>query len=260
MPTSKNLTSLVINKVESKEVYEYMKNNNLINEDEIYLAPEDNVAAATSSDGVAYTATVSCVESLTAGVSFIMIPNKTSTTTTPTLNVNGLGAKQIKRRLSNMATTTQSGYANTWISINKPFTVVYDGTYWIIEGMSKPVGADIYGTVPQAKADADGNVIADTYATIAMLKSMLPKVSTVTLNKTWGGTSSPYYQDVTLSCVTETSVVDLQPTPAQLASWADEGITFTTQSGNGTFRVYVAGGMPSEAFSIQVKVQEVVVV
>ena len=215
---------------------------------------------ASSTDGVAYTATVPGIDSLTAGASFIMVPNKTSASQEPTLNVNGLGAKKIRRRLNNLVTVTSKGYSNTWISVNKPFTLMYDGTYWIVEGMAQPVGADIYGTVPMATADANGNVIADTYATIAMLQSMLPKVTTINLVTGWGGTASPYYQDVTLSCCTETSVVDLQPTPTQLAEWQDAGWAFTTQSGDGVVRVYVAGGKPSSAISVQVKVQEVVVV
>lgn len=217
-------------------------------------------AVASSSDGVAYTATVPGIESLSSGASFIMIPNKTSASKDPTIDVNGLGAKKIRRRLSAITTSLQSGYSNTWISINKPFQIVYDGAAWVVEGMPKPVGADVYGTVPQATADASGNVITDTYATIAMLQNMLPKVTTITLASGWNGTASPYYQDVTLSCATETSVVDLQPTHAQLASWQDSGLAFTTQSGNGTVRVYVAGGKPSGSISIQVKVQEVVVV
>lgn len=215
-------------------------------------------ATASSTDGVAYTATVPGIDSLTAGASFIMVPNKTSASQEPTLNVNGLGAKKIRRRLNNLVTVTSKGYSNTWISINKPFSLIYDGTYWIVEGMEQPVGADMYGTVPTATADAQGNVITDTYATIAMLQSMLPKVTTINLVTGWGGNSSPYYQDVTLSCCTETSVVDLQPTPAQLASWQDEGLAFTTQSGDGIVRVYVAGGKPTSAISVQVKVQEVV--
>lgn len=217
-------------------------------------------AVASSSDGVAYTSTVPGISELSAGASFIMIPDKTSASKEPTLDVNGLGEKKIRRRLSAITTSLQSGYSNTWISANKPFQVVYDGTAWVVEGMAKPVGADVYGAVPQATADASGNVITDTYATIAMLQSMLPKVTTITLASGWNGTASPYYQDVTLSCATETSVVDLQPTPTQLATWQDEGWAFTTQSGNGTVRVYVAGGKPSASINIQVKVQEVTVV
>lgn len=217
-------------------------------------------AVASSSDGVAYTSTVPGISELSAGASFIMIHDKTSASKEPTLDVNGLGAKTIRRRLSAITTSLQSGYSNTWISVNKPFQVVYDGNAWVVEGMAKPVGADVYGAVPQATADASGNVITDTYATIAMLQSMLPKVTTITLASGWGGTASPYYQDVALSCATETSVVDLQPTPTQLATWQDEGWAFTTQSGNGTVRVYVAGGKPSSSINIQVKVQEVTVV
>lgn len=217
-------------------------------------------AVASSSDGVAYTSTAPGISELSTGASFIMIPDKTSASKEPTLDVNGLGEKKIRRRLSAITTSLQSGYSNTWISANKPFQVVYDGTAWVVEGMAKPVGADVYGAVPQATADASGNVITDTYATIAMLQSMLPKVTTITLASGWNGTASPYYQDVTLSCATETSVVDLQPTPTQLASWQDEGWAFTTQSGNGTVRVYVAGGKPSASINIQVKVQEVTVV
>lgn len=217
-------------------------------------------ATAASTDGVAYTATVSGIDSLTIGASFIMIPNKASTSKAPTLNVNGLGAKPIRRRLSSLTTSLQQGYSTNWIALNKPFTVVYDGTAWVIEGLTKTDGADVYGAVAQATADAKGNNIADTYATIAMLQSLLPKVTTITLTSNWVGDASPYYQDIALSCVTETSIVDLQPTPEQLNSWQDDGIAFTTLSGNGTVRVYVAGGKPSSAISVQVRVQEVTVI
>lgn len=217
-------------------------------------------ATASSTDGIAYTATVPGITALTAGASFIMIPNKASTSKAPTLNVNVLGAKPIRRRLSSLTTSLQQGYSTNWIALNKPFTVVYDGTAWVVEGLTKTDGADVYGAVAQATADANGNNIAETYATIVMLQSMLPKVTTITLTSNWVGDASPYYQDIALSCVTETSIVDLQPTPEQLNSWQDDGIAFTTLSGNGTVRVYVAGGKPSSVISVQVRVQEVTVI
>lgn len=217
-------------------------------------------ATASSTDGIAYSATVPGITALTAGASFIMIPNKASTSKAPTLNVNGLGAKQIRRRLSSLTTSLQQGYSINWIALNKPFTVVYDGTAWVVEGLTKTDGADVYGAVAQATADANGNNIAETYATIVMLQSLLPKVTTITLTSNWVGDASPYYQDIALSCVTETSIVDLQPTPERLNSWQDDGIAFTTLSGNGTVRVYVAGGKPSSAISVQVRVQEVTVI
>lgn len=47
MSTEKNLNNLVINKVESQEVYNYMKANSLINEDELYLVEGENEIAIT---------------------------------------------------------------------------------------------------------------------------------------------------------------------------------------------------------------------
>ena len=44
MPTEKGLSNLIINKVESKEVYNYMVTNNLVNEDEMYLVQGDDEA------------------------------------------------------------------------------------------------------------------------------------------------------------------------------------------------------------------------
>lgn len=106
----------------------------------------------TSGTGSAYTATVTGITSLTAGISFIIIPHVVSTSATPTLNVNGLGAKTIRRRLSAIATGVQSGYTTSWLAVNIPYRVIYDGTYWIVEGNTKPSASDLYGAVPVEKA------------------------------------------------------------------------------------------------------------
>lgn len=182
-------------------------------------------AVASSSDGVAYTSTVPGISELSTGASFIMIPDKTSASKEPTLDVNGLGEKKIRRRLSAITTSLQSGYSNTWISINKPFQIVYDGAAWVVEGMPKPVGADVYGAVPQATADASGNVITDTYATIAMLQSMLPKVTTITLASGWNGTASVNASVITYG---DNAVFTFTPESDdyKLYGWyADEGLT-----------------------------------
>lgn len=216
-------------------------------------------AITTDGDGAAYTATVPGITSLTAGVSFIMIPHVVSTSTIPTLNVNGLGAKNIKRRLTSLATAAQAGYTAAWLAKGLPFRVIYDGTQWIVEGHDKPAGADLYGAAAKATADANGNVITDTYATITALQDMLPKISTITLGTTWEGTG-PYYQDVALSYVTEEYIVDLQPSVEQIVSWQENGYAFTTLSGTGSVRVYAIGNLPSESISIQTKAQKVMLV
>lgn len=41
MATSKEMNNLVINKIESQEVYDYMVENNLINDNELYLVQND---------------------------------------------------------------------------------------------------------------------------------------------------------------------------------------------------------------------------
>ena len=103
----------------------------------------------TAGTGAAYTATVEGIDALTAGASFIMIPHTTSTVAVPTLNVNGLGAKNIRRRVSNSTVTTVASVSTNWLYANKPILMFYDGTYWIAD-FPRPNANDIYGTVPVA--------------------------------------------------------------------------------------------------------------
>ena len=100
----------------------------------------------TAGSGSAYTATVEGITSLTAGVSFVMIPHAVSTVDNPTLNVNSLGAKYLRRRVTNATTTTTTGGSSSWLSAGKPIRVFYDGTYWIAD-LPKPNALDILGTV-----------------------------------------------------------------------------------------------------------------
>ena len=100
----------------------------------------------TAGSGSAYTATVEGITSLTAGVSFVMIPHAVSTVNNPTLNVNSLGAKYLRRRVTNATTTTTTGGSSSWLSAGKPIRVFYDGTYWIAD-LPKPNALDILGTV-----------------------------------------------------------------------------------------------------------------
>lgn len=100
----------------------------------------------TAGNGSAYTVTVEGITSLTAGVSFVMIPHVVSTTGSPTLNVNGLGNKYLRRRVTTATTTTTTGGSSSWLSAGKPIRVFYDGTYWIAD-LPKPNALDILGTV-----------------------------------------------------------------------------------------------------------------
>lgn len=108
---------------------------------------ESDIGITTAGTGSAYTASVPGITALTSGVSFVMVPHVVSASTAPTLNVNNLGAKTIKRRLSSLSTSVQTGYIATWLTKGIPFRVVYDGTQWIVEGLTRPASADLYGTL-----------------------------------------------------------------------------------------------------------------
>ena len=105
-----------------------------------------NQGVSTSGDGSAYTATVEGITSLTAGASFVMIPHVESTSVNPTLDVNGLGAKLLRRRTSSNTNTTTTGSSADWLSSGKPVSVMYDGNWWIVD-LPRPNANDIMGTV-----------------------------------------------------------------------------------------------------------------
>ena len=108
--------------------------------------------SATSSDGVAYSATVSGITELTVGVSFVMIPNKISTSRTPTLNVNGLGAKSLRVKVSGYTGTTTAALTTNWLASNKPIRVTYDGLWWVCD-MALPSASSMYGNVKAENID-----------------------------------------------------------------------------------------------------------
>lgn len=142
----------------------------------------ESTPITTAGTGAAYTATVPWITALTAGMSFIMIPHTASTSTSPTINVNGLGAKGIKRRLSSVASGSQVGTTTSWILKGFPFRLIYDGASWVVEGMEKPNAADISGTVAaatKATQDGSGNVITSTYATISYVDGLVGDIESL---------------------------------------------------------------------------------
>lgn len=105
-----------------------------------------NNGVSTSGNGSAYTATVGGF-SLATGKSIVMIPHVTSTTTTPTLNVSGTGAKTIRMRLSSSTSSTIPLIYSSFLAANKPVKVTYDGTYWVIDDFIQPDANNLYGTL-----------------------------------------------------------------------------------------------------------------
>lgn len=113
----------------------------------------------TTGTGEAYIASVDGITALTPGISFIMIPHVTSAKTMPTLNVNGLGAKNVRMRVSNSTTTTTPLSSENMLVANKPIRVMYDGTQWII-GIVRPNVTNLYGTLTVEQGGTGGKTAA----------------------------------------------------------------------------------------------------
>ena len=115
---------------------------------------------ATTGTGSAYVANVPHITALVAGATFIMVPHVVSTAVSPTLNVNGLGAKQIRQRLSNGTASTATGAAANWLAANKPVEVVYDGQFWVVD-LVRPNMVSAYGTLPVANGGVPSCTASD---------------------------------------------------------------------------------------------------
>lgn len=113
------------------------------------------IVYADSTDGIDYTAEVPGMTESKVGLTFIMIPRITSTTTMPTLNVNNLGKKNLRQQLSINLATTAPGAIATWLSSNKPCLVTFDGELWKVD-IARPVASALYGTVPVDKGGTGG--------------------------------------------------------------------------------------------------------
>lgn len=115
-----------------------------------------NNGVSTSGNGSEYTATISDF-SLATGKSIVIIPNVTSTTTTPTLNVSGTGAKNIRMRLSSSTSSTIPLINSSFLTQYKPVKVTYDGTYWVIDDFIQPDANNLYGTLISSGSSAPSN-------------------------------------------------------------------------------------------------------
>ena len=89
---------------------------------------------------------------------------------------------------------------------------------------------------------------------------ILPTQTSIVLNPTqWTSVSDTrHYQYVHIAGVTSTSKIDLQPTPEQLLIFKEKDITFTVVNDNGSVRVCVIGQKPTNSYTIQATITEVV--
>ena len=139
------------------KMYPVTKKSNVVGFDDAIR----NQAVYTAGSGSAYTATVAGITSLFLGASFVMIPHTDSTTAFPNLDVNSLGAKPIRRRVSNCTGTFYSGTTpDDWLTTGKPVTMTYDGQYWIAD-LPVPNANDIMGAVAIKNGGTGATTVAD---------------------------------------------------------------------------------------------------
>lgn len=117
----------------------------------------DLICTATSDDGVTYAATVPGVTSLYAGLKVCVKFAKNSTSVTPKLNVNGLGAKNIRQPLSTNNAATAPGPNANWLTTSCPVVLTYNGSMWKTD-FQRPDANNLYGTA----AIANGGTGATT--------------------------------------------------------------------------------------------------
>lgn len=152
-----NLQSTLDGKA-SKSVATISSDGLMSAEDKIQLDNGGNPIVTTSGDGAAYTATIDGITALTNGMKITIIPHAVSTTTTPTLNVNGLGAKYIRMPVAYNTGASTGGAIAAWLTKSRPVTLQYNGTYWLTVDLPRPSALYLNGVVPIA----NGGTGADT--------------------------------------------------------------------------------------------------
>lgn len=75
----------------------------------------------------------------------------------------------------------------------------------------------------------------------------------------WVGDASPYSQLVTIKGTTERSQVDLTPSVEQLAIFHEKDLAFVTENDYGVITVYAIGQKPTNDYTMQVTITEVIV-
>jgi hypothetical protein len=85
------------------------------------------------------------------------------------------------------------------------------------------------------------------------------KLANVTLlASAWKGSDSLYSQVVTIAGVTPYSKVDLLPSVEQLAVFYNKDVTFMTENEDGVVTVYAIGELPTNNYTMQVSITEVI--
>ena len=125
-----------------------------------------NNCEATSTDGVAYTAETEGFTSdeLAIGYNVIVIPNKTSTSTQPTLAIGNTPAKGIRIAQADGSGVNDLPSAGFLVA-NTPYHLTYNGTYWVID---QPAITGAASTIAESNLTASRTLVSDANGKVAV--------------------------------------------------------------------------------------------
>lgn len=117
---------------------------------------------------------------------------------------------------------------------------------------------NIHGGIGALEIQSDSASISDVNAAIAANK---PKLATVSLPAAnWTGDAEPYSQVVTINGVTANSKVDLQLNAMQIVELQSADIMLMIENNDGVTTAYAIGGRPTEDYTMQALITEVMLV
>lgn len=123
-------------------------------------AQPDMIYDATSDDGVNYTANIPGITQLYAGLKITVRLSRTTASTAPKLNVNGLGAKNIRQPLSTNNVSATTAGTETWLNKSVPVELTYNGSLWKTDFV-RPSATYLYGKVPITSGGTGADNAAD---------------------------------------------------------------------------------------------------
>lgn len=93
------------------------------------------------------------------------------------------------------------------------------------------------------------------------VNSKTAKLTTISISANgWTGADSLYSQVVSVNGVTANSKLDLQPTPTQIVEFQNEEISLMAANDNGVVTIYAIGNKPTNNYTMNVLITEVLIV